>query len=313
MEQSSPAASLPNERTGYSLLAEFISKSPENAIFPRFGLLNAVNLLRLQAELVDLEQQLNDVWSLDCTASVANDHNNRDAEDRRLYGLDFWHMRKCKEEGRDSIQLDLLEDIGTKLDQYNRALQQVLTIENAVRPQRSDHRFLEQWLLNKNFLRGYESDTWSTKDQNPDEFIAISRPPDRITSMLSGRLLDVYDLMFGGGRESPDLPNRLVLNLAVRLQTIDNHARAYNPRTISRVGSAAVAALSSLLPTLAILVLYYVQDMAKRLGLVILFTTLFAAALAVFTDAKKVEIFSATAAFAAVEVVYIGSTSSGNR
>ncbi|KAK8038927.1 hypothetical protein PG993_007338 [Apiospora rasikravindrae] len=94
-------------------------------------------------------------------------------------------------------------------------------------------------------------------------------------------------------------------------QTIDDHARAYSPRTVSRVGSAAVAALSSTLPTLAILVLYFVGDMVKRLGLVILFTTLFAIALAVFTDAKKVEIFSATAAFAAVEVVYIGSTSSG--
>ncbi|KAK7977833.1 hypothetical protein PG996_003883 [Apiospora saccharicola] len=273
-----------NERTGYSMLADFISRSPENAIFRKFGLLNMINLLRLQAELVDLEQQLDDVWSLDRTASNEIEHNSHDAEDRRLYGLDFWHMRTCKEERKDSIQLDLLEDIGKKLDEY--------TIENAVRPQRSDHKFLEQWLLNKNFLRGYEGNTWSTRDQNPDDFITIAQPPDKMTSMLSGKLLDLYDLVFGGRRE-----------------TVDDHARAYSPRTVSRVGSAVVAALSSTLPTLAILVLYFVGDMVKRLGLVIIFTTLFAVALAVFTDAKKVEIFSATAAFAAVEVVYIGSTS----
>jgi hypothetical protein len=48
--------------------------------------------------------------------------------------------------------------------------------------------------------------------------------------------------------------------------------------------------------------------MIHRIGLVIVFTTLFALSLALFTGARKVEIFSATAAFAAVEVVYIGST-----
>lgn len=101
----------------------------------------------------------------------------------------------------------------------------------------------------------------------------------------------------------------LKLTLRADCQAIDGHARAYSPQTVSRVGSAAVAALSSTLPTLAILVLYFVKDMVTRLGLVILFTTIFAFALAVLTDAKKVEIFSATAAFAAVEVVYIGSTS----
>ena len=84
--------------------------------------------------------------------------------------------------------------------------------------------------------------------------------------------------------------------------------RSYSSKSVNRLGSALVAALSSILPTLAILVLYYVHDMVQRIGLVIVFTTLFAMALAVFTDAKQVEVFSATAAFAAVEVVFIGST-----
>ncbi|KAH3995500.1 hypothetical protein HBH68_165940 [Parastagonospora nodorum] len=49
--------------------------------------------------------------------------------------------------------------------------------------------------------------------------------------------------------------------------------------------------------------------MIVRIGLVILFTAIFSVALAVFTSARKVEIISATAAFAAVEVVFIGSSS----
>ncbi|KAK7980892.1 hypothetical protein PG989_013349 [Apiospora arundinis] len=82
-----------------------------------------------------------------------------------------------------------------------------------------------------------------------------------------------------------------------------------SPHRVSRVRFAVVAALSSTLPTLAILVLYYVGDMVTRLGRLILFTTLFSIALTVFTDTGKFEIFSATAAFAATEVVYIGSAS----
>lgn len=92
---------------------------------------------------------------------------------------------------------------------------------------------------------------------------------------------------------------------------LDGKIRYYAPEKIKRVGDGIVVALSAVLPTLAILVLYFVKDMIQRIGLVILFTAVFAIAMAVFTGAKKIEIFSATAAFAAVEVVYIGSTASG--
>lgn len=88
----------------------------------------------------------------------------------------------------------------------------------------------------------------------------------------------------------------------------DSHTRRYSSKAVNRLASGVVAALSSILPTLAILVLYYVHDMVQRIGLLIVFTTLFAVALAVLTNAKQVEVFSATAAFAAVEVVFIGST-----
>jgi hypothetical protein len=73
--------------------------------------------------------------------------------------------------------------------------------------------------------------------------------------------------------------------------------RKYSGRKIAKTGKIAVAVLSSILPTLAILVLYFVKRMIVRIGLVILFTTLFSVTLAVFTAARKVEIFSATAAY----------------
>ena len=89
---------------------------------------------------------------------------------------------------------------------------------------------------------------------------------------------------------------------------IDGNIRRYSEKKVAKVTQGVVAALSALLPTLAILVLYFVTSMKTRIGLVILFTTVFAVLLALFTSAKRVEIFSATAAFAAVEVVFVGST-----
>lgn len=65
---------------------------------------------------------------------------------------------------------------------------------------------------------------------------------------------------------------------------------------MARASNALSAAISSLLPTVCVLVLYVVKMIVVRIGPVILFTGLFSMAFAFFTDAKKHEIFGAVAA-----------------
>lgn len=72
--------------------------------------------------------------------------------------------------------------------------------------------------------------------------------------------------------------------------------RQYDERKIEVISGAISAILGSLLPTIAILVLYFVKRMLLRIGLVIIFTSIFSLALSNFTEARRVEIFSATAA-----------------
>ena len=79
--------------------------------------------------------------------------------------------------------------------------------------------------------------------------------------------------------------------------------RKYSGDKMAKTGNIAVAVLSSVLPTLAILVLYFVNRMIVRIGLIILFTALFSVTLAVFTAARKVEIFSATAAYVIYNII----------
>ena len=54
--------------------------------------------------------------------------------------------------------------------------------------------------------------------------------------------------------------------------------------------------LASLLPPLSIFVLYFVRRQVDRLGIVLAFSALFSFTLALFTRARGVEIFAATAA-----------------
>jgi len=60
---------MPERVNGYTKLASLMGRSPEVAIFRRFGTLNARNLLYLQAELIDLEDRLEEATRLDEEAS----------------------------------------------------------------------------------------------------------------------------------------------------------------------------------------------------------------------------------------------------
>jgi hypothetical protein len=66
--------------------------------------------------------------------------------------------------------------------------------------------------------------------------------------------------------------------------------------------------ISTIFPSVAVIVLYFIQDLAVRLWIVLVFSLLFSTVLALFTNARPIEIFAATAACASVQVVFVGST-----
>ena len=146
-------ASEKQELVGYPKLAKLMSDASETAIFRSFKELNMMNLLRLQAELHDMEHQL----------QVIRDEDAQSGDPVRVsYALDFRSMRDWKETG-DSLQYDLLESIGAKLEQYSldplhildhlpkkanklsdAALSQALELNNAETPTRRELDFLRR-------------------------------------------------------------------------------------------------------------------------------------------------------------------------
>ncbi|KAH4003979.1 hypothetical protein HBH70_064460 [Parastagonospora nodorum] len=71
--------------------------------------------------------------------------------------------------------------------------------------------------------------------------------------------------------------------------------------------------LAALLLIGAIVVLYTVHSPDWRLGLIATFTTLFAGSVGLLTNARRVELFAATAAYAAVLVVFVSGDLGGSQ
>jgi hypothetical protein len=137
LEANSPGAvAVEKAQNGYPKLAWLMSTYPDNAIFRRFGELNMLNLLRLQAEIHEMEQELKRIRDED-----------KESEDvmRMAYVNDFCAMRDNQEEG-DSEQYDLLIRIGEKLQEYNSALALSLQLKGADQPTARELGNLREWL-----------------------------------------------------------------------------------------------------------------------------------------------------------------------
>lgn len=82
---------------------------PETSIFRRFGTLNSLNLLYLQAELTDIENKLRE-------AQVA-DHNT--SEGYKKFYAKNWYFLKVSAQDGDDKQLQLVNLLREKLDKYS--------------------------------------------------------------------------------------------------------------------------------------------------------------------------------------------------
>jgi len=71
----------------------------------------------------------------------------------------------------------------------------------------------------------------------------------------------------------------------------------YPPERIAWIVAAISIFLSAVLLIGAIIVLYFVRPMPKRLGIIAAFTCVFAASLGLLTNARRAEIFGSTAAY----------------
>lgn len=82
---------------------------------------------------------------------------------------------------------------------------------------------------------------------------------------------------------------------------------AYDEKVIDRFSKTLGMATASLLPTVSILALYYINNNMWRLIFIIIFSLVFTAALAAFTSASRAEVFIASVSLAGVQAVFVSN------
>lgn len=100
----------PQASKGYPKLAKMMATSDEATIFRQFRDMQILNLLRLQAELQDIERKYHDVR--------VEDDKDSDQQLRQLSG-DFRFMRDLAEEDGESEQYSLLKEFGKLVKEYS--------------------------------------------------------------------------------------------------------------------------------------------------------------------------------------------------
>ncbi|KAK0645290.1 hypothetical protein DIS24_g8040 [Lasiodiplodia hormozganensis] len=258
---------------------------PETAIFRRFGFLNAQNLLYMQAELVSLEDRLRRVQAKD----------DRAPGSRGLYAKNWFFLGHP--EAQEDEQWELVKEIRERLKEYNEMIIQQLKITSVDPPGSSDLHYIQRYLISEDMdngvLTGKDSDLWGSME-NPE---AHAR-----------------DLLALLGRHNEDFFSSWVAeSVANKLNKLQQNGRlSATPRLgditdkkLSRWTFMITSVLASALPILSIAVLYCVQSIKIRLGLIGVFNVVLSCVLAGFTSAKRAEVFGVCAAFSAVCVVFV--------
>lgn len=171
------------------------------------------------------------------------------------------------------------------------------------KPRNRNLKNLQDWMerptMGNVYLIGLDRHLWS----QGDDMIALENCEQEINNFSEWLLDRLRGFHYQCGRRFKKPKGTADFNL----NTVH-----YSDSKIAKVAGFFGTVLSCLLPVLAIVILYMVNGMSKRLGLVGLFTAIFSACLWFMTDGRLVEIFSGTSAFAAVQVVFISASTTLN-
>ncbi|KAK6843238.1 hypothetical protein PG989_008303 [Apiospora arundinis] len=283
---------------GYSKIASFMGEQPEAAMVRRFADLNLQNILYLQAEIVGLEEDLRRIET-----------ENDSKEDLHLDWYSLAHAdviaNGSQEAKRQWAAFTILRQ---RLKEYNEAVMEYSTLSQLPRPPPRDVQKFEEWLtrpsLGAVYLRGRDRNVWA----RGEDLMCLQRPPHG--HRLSG-FIARYTLRNRGSQSNTTPPTSSSPPSGSYPASPDaNGIFSYDDSRIVDTANLIGTIVASVLPVLSIAILYTVRSMAARLGFVALFSALFSTCLWYMNDGNLVEVFGATSAFAAVQVVFIGTSGS---
>ncbi|KAH6622734.1 hypothetical protein F5144DRAFT_496076 [Chaetomium tenue] len=285
-------------KTGFPLLAQRISVSPdyESFIFRKFDRLSARNLLHLESRLAYLEHKLDQVDAK--AALLSADNETR----RSIRAWEAFEENAADPARPEHMHMKLAAQVQETLKEYQEALLRQNQIAALEAPK------------NRAFNVAYDQ----FHDDINDECGHTKRRRPLLAGLSESRLSESkrHDLVAVRRPADKDLLSRFLQDHWVfkehsKTTRVTNETEHIKESHVAWVAAVISTVLAAILLLGAIVTLRLVKEENTQLGLIATFTVLFAVSVGIFTNARRAEIFAATAAYAAVLVVFV-SSSPGN-
>ncbi|RYO90235.1 hypothetical protein DL764_008472 [Monosporascus ibericus] len=256
-------------------------------IYRRFDRLASRNLLLLEAEIAELEGR-----------QAEYDYEDRDrpnhprVQESRSDWKTFEELANGAKQPNEVERMELAMTIRGKLREYHEALAAHQFLLNLERPAETTVKGMRDWFEARNTRFG-RPQLWGRSEdrfRDVDDLVALRVPANQ--DRLSLFVLNNFGVFF-------------------KTRSSDGHTAEISERSVAN----AVALLSSLLSAAVLfgsmVSMCFVRNVYAVLGMVGGWTVLFAGCIGFLTNAKRDQIFAATAAYAAVLVVFVSGTFGG--
>jgi len=135
---------------------------------------------------------------------------------------------------------------------------------------------------------------------------------DPLTTLINTRILPLYHRLVTGRTNSSHQHGEgrrvTIPDAFTDAKTQCPIVYRYSDRRITQGVDACSTVLASMVPALSSLALYFINRQGARIAAMVVFTFFFSLVIMLVTPAKRIETFVATAAFAAVLIVFVGGT-----
>ncbi|KAL8759154.1 MAG: hypothetical protein Q9199_000974 [Rusavskia elegans] len=272
---------------GYPKIAAFANADPSFLIYRKFGWLHNRLLLYLQDELVALEYKLNKL-------------------DQRTFTHDNEVKLKSRREdfNNPGLRRDTIKQIAEKLKEYDEHLLRFQKIQAMRRPTVRNQTSLYNFIHQTRSLLDSEA-KWIREGT---DLAAVAREEEH--GWFNGFLEDILHKI------SPRATQAIFRTNDQKITTGHEKVFLISPFRLDVFLRVVLTILAAVLLLLPVVILFELQpteaSQIRRKGgfqilTIFLFTLLFSASCSVFTKAKRQEVFTATAAYCAVLVVFLGS------
>ena len=239
--------------------------------------MNAQNILYLQAEIHELEADLQEYAEEDAKAPKGSG--------RSQYSRN-WH-KLANSHSEDRRQWNTFCTLREKLKEYNDLLvQQALISEKYRDPKAHDLDILKTCLTHTSFpdyLLGKDSKIWEDESLAHDlTTLNTQGSDDAFTEWIATNVVKPFHDLIGRHFKKPS--------------NDFEGMTSYEDRVITRLASLVATVISSVFPIVGVIILYFVTDLLAKIGIIAGLTAAFSLCLGLVTDARRGEIFAATAA-----------------